>query len=207
MLSLALVLVLSQLPPPPSPEAVARFEADKAVLIPALVAKYACAKPSKKPPHPLCDAAQGGQKGTAAEVRGKNALVGLTWAVRRGKSGKVEVSAPRLSGLALNKDSVGVWSAITDITPQDAEEKRMLGRFTQDLASQLEGRKASVARPAAVTELLTVWSGYADHLLEKKDTAWVFKGTPITLHKVGERWVLLGAPKSGEGIVLSVFVP
>jgi hypothetical protein len=207
MLCLALVLVLSQLPPPPTPEAAARFEAEKVVLIPGLVAKYACEKPSRKTPHPLCDAAQAQQKGTAAEIRGKSALMGLTWAVRRGKSGRVEVSAPWLSGLALNKDSVGVWSAITDITPQDAEEKRMLGKLTKDFAAMLEGRKASVERPTSVSELLAVWSRSADHLLEKKDTAWVFKGTPIALRKVGERWVLLGAPKDGEGILLSVFVP
>ncbi|WP_164017774.1 hypothetical protein [Pyxidicoccus trucidator] len=207
MLSLALVLVLSQLPPPLSPEAVARFEAEKVVLLPGLVAKYTCEKPGRKTPHPLCDAAQGEQKGTAAEIRGKNALMGLTWAVKRGKSGKVEVSAPWLSGLALNKDSVGVWGAITDITPENAEEKRMLGRLAKDFAAMLEGRKASVKRPAYIDELLAVWSKTANHLVEQQDTAWVFKGTPITLRKVGERWVMLGAPKNGEGILLSVFTP
>lgn len=207
MLSLVLALVLSQPAPPLSPEAVARFETERKVLLPALSAKYTCEKPGRKAPHPLCDVALGEQKGTAPEIRGKNALMGLTWAVKRGRSGKVEVSAPWLSALALNKDSVGVWGALTDITPEDAEEKRMLGKLAKDFAAMLEGRKASVERPAYINELLAVWSRSANHLVEQKDTAWVFKGTPITLRKVGERWVLVGAPKKGDGILVSVFTP
>ncbi|HZI13057.1 MAG TPA: hypothetical protein VE153_21925 [Myxococcus sp.] len=207
MLSLALALLLSQSAPPVSPEVFVRFDTEKTALLPALASKYACEKPGREVPHPLCDVAQSEQKGTAADIRGKNALLGLSWAVKRGKAGKVEVGAPRLSALALNKDSVGVWGAVTEITPEDAAEKRMLGKLAKDFAAHLEGRKASVQRPPYIVELLEVWSKSANHLVEKKDTAWVFKGTPSALSRVGERWVLVGVPQQGEGILVSVFVP
>ena len=83
----------------------------------------------------------------------------------------------------------------------------MLGKLTKDFAAQLEGRKTGVQRPAYILELLEVWSKTANHLVEKKDTAWQFKGTPSALRKVGERWVLVGAPKQGEGILVGVFFP
>lgn len=83
----------------------------------------------------------------------------------------------------------------------------MLGKLTKDFAAMLEGRKASVERPAYINELLAVWSRRANHLVEQKDTAWVLKGTPIALRKVGERWGLVGAPKTGDGILVSVFTP
>lgn len=208
MLSFVLALLLSQSPAAPAPEVLARFDADKKALLSALSAKYACDKPGgKKAPHPLCDVAQAEQRGTAEDIRGTNMLLGLTWAVKRGRSGKVEVGAPRLSALALNRDSVGVWGALTDITPENAAEKRMLGKLTKDVTAQLEGRKASVERPATVDELLAVWSKSANQPVEKQDTAWVFKGTPVTLRKVGERWVMVGAPRTGDGILVSMFTP
>jgi hypothetical protein len=207
MLSLVLALLLSQPAPPLSPEATARFEAERKVLLPALSAKYTCEKPGRKAPHPFCDIALAEAKGTAEDIRGKNALMGVTWRVTRGRTGKVSVSAPWLSGLALNKDSVGVWGALTDFTPENAEEKRLLERLAKEHAAFLEGRKKSVERPAYLNELLSVWSRSPNHLVEKKDTAWVFKGTPITLRKVGERWVLVGAPKAGDGILVSIFMP
>ncbi len=207
MLSLVLALFLSQSAAAPAPEVLARFDAEKQALLPALSAKYGCEKPGAKARHPLCDVAQAEQKGTAADIRGTNTLLGLTWAVKRGRSGKVEVSAPRLSALALNRDSVGVWGALTDITPENAAEKRMLGKLTKDVTARLEGRKASVERPATVNELLAVWSKSANQLVEKQDTAWVFKGTPVALRKVGERWVMVGAPRTGDGILVSMFAP
>src|SRR5687768_5396580 len=131
MLSLALAFVLSQTPPAVTPEVFQRFEAQRGPTLAALAKKYDCARPAKAA-KPLCDIALSEEKGTAADIRGQNTLMGLTWLVKPGTAGKLDVSAPRLSALALNKDSVGVWGAITDITPQDAAEKRMLGRLTQD---------------------------------------------------------------------------
>jgi hypothetical protein len=93
----------------------------------ALAAKYACDKPAKTP-KPLCAVAQVEEKGTAGDLRGQNTFVGLTWIIKRGKAGKAEVGTPRLSALALNKDSAGIWGAVTGITPQDAADKKMYGR-------------------------------------------------------------------------------
>jgi hypothetical protein len=205
MLALALALIVSQTPSIP-PEVVQKYEAERGPVLEALAARYKCQKP-RKAPEPMCDVALSEQNGTAADIRGENALVGLSWFVKRGKGGKVEVGAPMLSALLLKKDSVGVWGGITNITPQDAAEKRMLAQLTKDYEALLRGKRSTVALPKDVSELLPVVLKVANNLVEKKDNAWVFKGTPGALRKVGERWVMLGAPRIGEGIVVGVFVP
>jgi hypothetical protein len=203
MIELALALILTQTPTVP-PEVLQRFEAERGPVLQALSAKYACDKPAKTP-KPLCAVAQIDEKGTAEDIRGKNTFVGLTWMVKRGKAGKAELSEPKVSALALNKDSVGVWGALTEIAPQNAEERKMLAGLAKDYTALLEGRKATVSLPADVRALLAVWSKSANQLVEKKDGAWVIKGGAI--RKVGERWVVVGAPRGGEGIIVSIFVP
>jgi hypothetical protein len=204
MLSLALTLLLSQTPS--TPEAFQRFDAERKDLLPALAAKYACEKPGGEA-KALCAVALTEEKGTVPEIRGKTARMGLTWNVRRAKGGKVEVSAPRLSALALNKDSVGVWGTATDqVTPQNAAEKKMLAQLTKDYVALLDGRKASVSLSDDMREFLAAWAkALGTQLVEKKDNAWAFKGAPNALRKVGERWVIVGVPRSGEGLLVSVF--
>lgn len=206
MLILALSLFLSQTPPAPSPEALQQFETERGPLLEALSAKYTCTKPRKNP-EPLCDVALAETRGAAADIRGQNTWPGLTWLIKPGKGGKVDVGEPRLSALALNKDSVGVWGAVTDITPQNAKESQQLARLTKEYEALLRGRTASVTPPTAFTSLLSAWSRSANHLVEKKEGAWVFKGAPGALRKMGDHWVLMGKPKSGGGLVVSVFVP
>jgi len=205
MIALTLALIVSQIPPA-APEVFERYEAVQRPVLKALAAKYKCQKP-RKAPEPMCDVALSEKKGTAADIQGQNAMMGVSWILKRGKGGRVEVSAPVLSALALNKDSDGVWGAVTNITPQDDAEKKQLTQLAKDYEALLRGKKSNVTPPDGVKGLLAVWSKTANHLVEKKDNAWVFKGAPGALRKVGERWVLMGAPASGGAIVVSVFVP
>jgi hypothetical protein len=205
MIALTLALIVSQIPPA-APEVFERYEAVQRPVLKALAAKYKCKKP-RKALEPMCDVALSEKNGTAADIQGQNAMMGVSWIIKRGKGGRVEVSAPVLSALALNKDSVGVWGAVTNITPQDDAEKKQLTQLAKDYEALLRGKKSKVTPPDGVKGLLAAWSKTANHLVEKKDNAWVFKGAPGALRKVGERWVLMGAPASGGEIVVSVFVP
>src|SRR5688572_13130573 len=117
MIALTLALFVSQLPPT-APEVFERYEAAQRPVLKALAAKYKCQKP-RKALEPMCDVALSEKKGTAADIQGQNAMMGVSWMIKRVKGGRVEVSAPVLSALALNKDSAGVWGAVTNITPQD----------------------------------------------------------------------------------------
>ncbi|MFY0530113.1 hypothetical protein ACN28I_45430 [Archangium gephyra] len=206
MLALTLTLILSQTPPAIPAELLQRFEQERPVVLQAMAAKYACEKPRGKR-EPLCDAALSEKRGTAADIRGQKAMVGVSWLVTRGKAGKIVVSAPRLSALALNESGVGVLGAITDITPENAEEKKLLTRLAKDYEAFLSGRKATVVLPEYLRAGLSGWSKSANHPMEKKDGAWAFKGAPGTLRKVGDRWVMVGMVGAGDGIGVSIFTP
>jgi hypothetical protein len=206
MLSLTIALLLSQTPPAVSPELVKRYETERGPLLEALAAQFACKKP-KRSPEPLCDAALVEVLGTAPDISGQNAMIGITYRVKRGKRGKLDVGVPWLSAMAVNKDSVGVWGSLTDLTPQDATERKQLTKLAKDYEALFRGRKAAVKTPAHIRELVSVWSRTANQLVEKQGTAWVFKGSVGGLRQVGERWVMIGVPKEGEGILVSVFTP
>ncbi|WNG51483.1 hypothetical protein F0U60_50660 [Archangium minus] len=206
MLALTLTLILSQTPPAIPAEVFQRFEVERPLVLEALATTYACQKPRRKP-EPLCDVALSQQRGTAADVRGRNALVGLTWIVKRGKAGKVVVSEPWISSLALNEDGTRVLGALSRIDPENAEEAKTLTQLAKDYEAFFKGRKANVTPPDSIRAGLAIWSKSANHPMEKKDNAWVFKGAPGALRKVGERWVMVGMPKAGEGLVVSVFTP
>jgi hypothetical protein len=206
MLALTLTLILSQTPPAAPAELLQRFETERPVVLQALAAKYACEKPSGKL-EPLCDAALSATRGTAADIRGQNVLVGLTWVVRRGQAGKVTVSAPRLSALALNENGARVLGAVSDISPENAKEKKLFARLAKDYEALLEGRKTNVTLPETLRSLLSVWSKSANHPLEKRSDAWLFKGAPGELRKVGDHWVLVGLGRAGDEIGVSVFTP
>lgn len=204
MFSLTIAFLLSQTPPAVSPELAKRYETERGPLLEALAAQYACKKPQRSP-EPLCDAALAELMGATPDISGQNAMLGITYRVKRGKRGKIDVGTPWLSAMALNKDSVGVWGALTDITPQDAKERKQLAKLAKDYEALFRGRKASVKTPASIGQLLSVWSKSANQLVEKQGNAWVFKGSVGGLRKVGERWVMIGVPKTGEGILVSVF--
>lgn len=197
MLGLALAFLLSQTPPAVASERGPLFE--------ALGARLRCVRPGGTP-EPLCDAALWERHGTAADVQGRNVLVGLTWRVKRDKGGKPSISAPWLSALALHKDSLGLWSAMTDFALEDAWQRKELARFTKEYEVFLRGRKASVALPCFLRLQLETWSRRVDRLAERKGGAWVPRGLPTELRKVGERWVAVGPPADGDGLLLSVFV-
>jgi hypothetical protein len=205
MIALTLALIVSQIPPA-APEVFERYEAAQRPVLKALSAKYKCQKP-RKAPEPMCEVALSERSGTAADIQGQNAMVGLSWLIKRGKGGRVEVSTPVLSALALNQDGDEFWGAVTNITPQDDAEKKQLTQLTKDYEALLRGKKSKVTPPDGVKGLLAVWSKTANHPLEKKDNAWTFQGAPGALRKVGERWVLMGAPRSGGELAVSVFVP
>lgn len=205
MIALMLALIVSQIPPA-APEVVERYDAAQRPVLKALAAKYKCQKP-RKAREPMCEVALSEQNGTAADIQGQNAMVGLSWIIKRGKGGRVELSAPVLSALALNQDGDEVLGAVTSITPQHDAEKKQLTQLTMDYEALLRGKKSKVTSPDGVKGLLAVWSKTADHPMEKKDNAWVFKGAPGALRKVGEHWVLMGAPRSGGELAVSVFVP
>ncbi|OJT17345.1 hypothetical protein BO221_45310 [Archangium sp. Cb G35] len=208
MLALTLTLILSQIPPAPPPapaELHQRFDKQRPAVLKALAATYTCKKPGAKP-QPLCDAALSEKRGTAADIRGQNALMGLSWMVKRGKNGKAVVSAPRISALALNEHGTGVLAAITEITPENAKEQKLLEQLVKDYEAFFAGQKANVTVPGYLLAGTSQWSKSANHPLEKKDGAWVFKGASGTLRKVGERWVLIGL-MPGEAIGVSVFTP
>lgn len=208
MLALTLTLILSQIPPAPPPvpaEFHQRFDKQRPAVLKALAATYACKKPGSKP-QPLCDAALSETRGTAADIRGQNALMGLSWRVTRGKDGKAVVSAPRISALALNEHGTGVLAAITEISPENAKEQKLLEQLVKDYEAFFAGQKANVTVPGYIQAGNSQWSKSANHPLEKKDGAWVFKGAPGTLRKVGERWVMIGLVP-GDAIGVSVFTP
>ena len=69
-------------------ELLQRFEKERPVVLQAMAAKYACEKPRGKR-EPLCDAALSEKRGTAEDIRGQKAMVGVSWLVTRGKAGKI----------------------------------------------------------------------------------------------------------------------
>jgi hypothetical protein len=200
MLGLALALLLSQHPPAAAPE-----HGPVQELLAALEAKYRCVRPGGTP-EPLCDAALVERHGSAADVRGRNLLLGLTWRVKRDKAGRPSVGAPWLSALALHKDSLGLWSALRDFEEVEGWQRQELARFTKEYEVFLRGRKAGVELPCFLRPLLETWSRWADRLAERQGGAWVPRGLPTRLRKVGERWVAVSVPADGDGLLLSIFV-
>lgn len=201
MLGLALALLLSQTPPAVAPER----EPVREVLA-ALETKFRCVRPGGIP-EPLCDAALAERHGTAADVQGRNLLLGLTWRVKRDKAGRPGVvGAPWLSALALHKDSLGLWSAMRDFELEVAGQRHEVARVAKEYEAFLRGRRASVELPCFLTLLLEMWSRRVDRLAERKGGAWVPRGLPTELRKVGERWVAVSVPADGDGVLLSVFV-
>lgn len=200
MLGLALALLLSQSAPAAAPERGPARE-----VLAALETKFRCVRPGRIT-EPLCDAALVERHGTAPDVQGRNLLLGLTWRVKRDKAGRPSVGTPWLSALALHKDSLGLWSALRDFELEVAGQRQEVARVAKEYEAFLRGRKAGVELPCFLTLLLEMWSRQVDRLAERKGGAWVPRGLPTELRKVGERWVAVSVPADGDGLLLSVFV-
>jgi hypothetical protein len=186
-----------------------RTPADK--LVPMMLARLAkaadCAGKGQKK-RVWCVAVDKWDKGTVADLP-TAPLVGVSFGVRADLPVEdLLAGEATLAVFAVKKDAdkppLGV---ITDLRPENAAEKRIIGDGMAAVAKTIKGDEPAAKLDPALHKLVQAVSGAATHPVVKGDTAWQMTGQSDTfVRRAGDVWIAVEVPKEGpEGIFVSIF--
>jgi hypothetical protein len=138
--------------------------------------------------------------GTAAALP-SGALVGFRVPLERGKP--VRDTLMKRMAFAALVVSADRKVTLTDVTPSDEGQAEGVFEATVNVATVLKGRAKVAKVPADLARYLKSFE--CAHAATRGAQDWTWEGpAPARLRKVGDAWVVIEVPKSGDGIVVTV---
>lgn len=153
-----------------------------------------------------CIAAGGWGGGTAPDLpAGERVYPGVSIGLERAKpDGELLEAEVSLAALAL-RDGKGL---ITDVPPQNAAEKKVVGEAIASVGKVLRGEAQHPALAPSLGRYLATLPATASYPLAREGGSWRMRGkADARLRKIGPVWVAIELPGEGpEGLFVSLFV-
>lgn len=182
-----------------------RSYADRAELLVKLGEKLECK--TQEPRKGWCLAAEGYRTGTAGEFTpgAPRLLVGLSMRVDLGGGDVAVLEEPVISAIAVRKEGRLTLGATMEVRPSGSGETTQFKEVASALKAMLDSNSAAVSLPETFHRRLAAWADRAGLQMYNVTTGWEFAGTMGELRRVGDFWVMLGAPRRKTGILLGIY--
>jgi hypothetical protein len=141
--------------------------------------------------------------GKAAALPSKN-LVGITVELEKGKDAADAIrDHVTFVTLAITKSGKQTKVKLTDVKPENDDEKLSVGMAVGATSELLKGKKPTAKLPKELADYASSKTG--EYVATQTKTGWTWEGAnPSELRKVGKFWVLIETAKKGNGIWATV---